>query len=242
MKNLTFLLLCYTLLSSCIFKSNDIELVQIDSTYESANSAHTELMVVNATEMDSVLVYLTLSGYPTSDSSLYVQNVNNIFGIPESGLKGSFYLNSGDTVTYTATKMFSGNIGFGTPPINCPNDNWSTGANIFEFSLNFPQESCDIGCVTGVNSIISVKLVGGANWMASNYYPNVREMSNDSMYKNTNRVGVMPYGCTNCINTEGKQPCQTPSETPDSVRICNPTRASGEKGGQIIVSFNGFTF
>ena len=66
-------------------------------------------------------------------------------------------------------------------------------------------------------------------------------MSNDSMYKNTNRVGVMPYGCTNCINTDGKQPCQTPSETPDSARVCNPTRASGEKGGQIIVIFNGFT-
>ena len=45
MKNLTFSLLCYTLLSSCIFKSTNEDSVQIDSTYESANSAHTELMV-----------------------------------------------------------------------------------------------------------------------------------------------------------------------------------------------------
>jgi hypothetical protein len=227
------LILALTSLFSCTTEIKE-EVIIIDS------SNNTELILVNSTK-DSVLVWLTLSGYPAADSALYVQNVNGIFGITQTGLQGSFYLGSKDSVFYTSTTGLSGNIGFGTSPINCPTTTWPTGANIYEFNLNVPQESCDIGCVTGVNSLINVQLLGGPEWQASPAYPDVREIQNDSMYKNTNRVGVMPYGCTNCVNTDGKQPCQTPSETPSSTRICNPTRSAGVRGGQVIVTFKGYT-
>lgn len=212
----------------------------LNSIMQKRPSKNTELLVVNSSN-DSVLVFLTLSGYNGKLKKEYIQDVKGIFGIKGSGLSGNFYLHSGDTARYTSVKRFSANVGFGTAPINCPTTIWQNGANIFEFNLNVPQESCDIGCVTGVNSIINVKLIGGSNWVASNNYPNVREIENDSMYKNTNRVGVMPYGCTNCVNTDGKQPCQTPSETPDSARICNPTRSAGKRGGKVIVNFKGYT-
>lgn len=211
-----------------------------DKVLEKRPSKNTKLVVVNKTD-DSVLVYLTLSGYNGKIKKEYLQDVKGVFGITQSGLQGSFYLSGNDSVSYTSTKRFSANIGFGTPPINCPTTTWVNGANVFEFNLNVPQESCDIGCVTGVNCLLSVDLIGGANWEASNYYPNLRHFYNDSMYKNTNLAGVMPYGCTNCTNTDGKQPCQTPSETPDSARVCNPTRSAGKRGGKVVVNFMGYT-
>jgi hypothetical protein len=233
----------YTLLSLLVVAIGFGIWLPMKKTESKSQNTNTELVIVNSTGYDSLVVYLTLNGYGNDSTlaPLYVQDVNGIFGITNSGLKGSFILGAGDSVFYTSTKRLAGNIGFGTEPINCPTDIWKTGANIFEFNLNVPQESCDIGCVTGVNSIINAKLIGGPNWQASQYYPNVREIQNDTMYANTNRVGVMPYGCTNCVNTEGKQPCQTPSETPDSARVCNPTKTAGARGGQVIVTFKKYT-
>lgn len=225
-------LLSLLLLVSCIEK------VEVSEKFVVSNDS-TEMLIVNQSK-DSVLVYLTLSGYPDSVAPLYVQNVNGIFGIADSGLVGSFYLQPNDTLSYLSPKMLSGNLCFGTQPLNCSTREWPTGTSFFEFNLNEPQESIDISCVGGVNSIIEVELIGGPNWVA-NIYDNVRKINNDSMYKNTNLVGVYPYGCTNCTNDEGKQPCQTPSEKPDSLPICTPTRAKGENGGKVLVKFKGYT-
>jgi hypothetical protein len=192
----------------------------------------TEIRVVNNSQ-DSVLVYLTLGG---GFDSTFVQNVNGIFGCSQTGLVGSFWLASNDSVQYTPTLSFSGNLSFGTQPLNCADSTWKTGVNIFEFNLNEPQESIDISCMAGVNCIMRCDLIGGANWLADTCL-NARVLQNDTMYNNTGRVGVYPYGCTNCTNTEGKQPCQTPSETPNKYKICNPTRATNEKGGVVRVSF-----
>lgn len=206
--------------------------------HESKNG-HTSLKIVN-TSPDSALVYLTLSGYPPSLAPNYVQNVNGIFGCTQTGLVGSFYLGSGDSVSYTSQKRFSANVSFGSQPLNCPTAQWPTGVNPFEFNLNCPQESIDISGIGGINCILAVDLIGGPNWVAAQY-PNVRYFYNDSMYKNTNLVGVFPYGCTNCVNTQGKQDCITTPETPDSTRICNPTRAKDSIGGEVRVSFKGYT-
>lgn len=210
-----------------------------------ANSAgsgknKTTLALINTTS-DSVLIYLTLSGYPDSIAANYVQNVDSIFGITQTGLVGTFYLHASDTLTYTSNLYFSGNLSFGTPPLNCPDSAWPTGMSIFEFNLNEPQESIDISCMAGVNCIMSVDLIKGPDWAATPSFPNVRHMQNDSMGKNTNLLGVYPYGCTNCTNTEGKQACQSPADTPDSSAICNPTRAKGANGGVVQVTFKGYT-
>lgn len=222
-------------LASCTEQVESYEVSEVlVPTYDT-----TEMVVINESE-DSVLIYLTLSGYTDSLVPFYVQNVKGIFGIEDSGLVGSFYLGAGDTISYLSPKRFSGNLCFGTQPMNCYTKQWPTGTSFFEFNINVPQESIDISCVGGVNSIIGVDLVGGPEWVAASFM-DVRKIQNDSMYKNTNLVGVYPYGCTNCVNDEGKQPCQTPSEKADSSHICNPTRAEGVSGGMVMVKFKGYT-
>ena len=200
---------------------------------------NTELVLVNDTR-DTVLVYLTLSGYPSGDS-VHVQDVHGIFGCEQTGLVGSFNMYPGDTLGYTSYKWFSGNVSFGGQPINCPTAEFPTGVNLFEFNLNCGQESIDISAVGGVNSMMEVDLYDGPNWEATTAHPDVRHFYNDSMWHNTGLVGVFPYGCTNCVNTEGKQACQTPSEKPNNNNICNPTRAAGVRGGIVMVTFKGFT-
>lgn len=128
---------------------------------------NTTLQITNESS-DSVLVYLTLS----KQDNRFVQDVNGIFGIKQTGLVGSFYLQSHDTVSYRSTLEFSGNIGFGTQGLNCKDSTWKNGVNIFEFNLNEPQESIDISCVGGVNCIMSADLIGGTTWSATPTYPN----------------------------------------------------------------------
>lgn len=229
MKNLFLITLMIILFFGC----------QSDSNIIGSEPQNTELTVINSTK-DSVLMYLTLSGYNLPEKPKYVQNVRGILNCPQDGLQGFVWVKPNDTLSYISTKYFSGNISFGTPPLNCSNDKWTLGVNIFEFNLNNPQESIDLSCMAGVNCIMKVDLVGGTNWPADTSL-NTRVIENKEMWHNTGIVGVYPYGCTNCINTDGKQLCQTPNETPNEYRICNPTRGKGERGGKVQITFKGYT-
>lgn len=231
--NILLLIFSFMLvIMSCTVSVQEEETISV-----TPDSLNTTLAVYNGGQ-DSVLVYLTLGG---GDDSTFVQNVNGIFGITQSGLVGSFYLQAGDTVFYQSSLKLSGNIGFGSQGVNCFTDSWPTGVNIFEFNLNEDQESMDISAMGGVNSIMVVQNIGGPAWAATPSFPDVRLYFNDTMWKNTNLVGVYPYGCTTCTDTIGKQSCQTPNETPDSTRICNPTRAAGYRGGLVLLTFKGYT-
>ena len=232
MKKLLYLVVCMIMISCSTEIKEELIVTEVASS-------STAIKVVNSTE-DHLLVYLTLSGYPASDT-IHVKDVYGIFGIKEHGLVGSFYIKAKDSVDYTSSKWFSGNMSFGGQPINCFSKSWPTGVNPFEFNLNNNQESIDISAMGGVNCILQVDLIGGPQWAASPKYPDVRYMYNDSMWKNSGLVGVYPYGCPNCTNTEGKQECQTPNEKPNSEPICNPTRAKGAHGGTVRVSFLGYT-
>lgn len=199
----------------------------------------TQMTVVNDTK-DSVLMFLTLSGYSYPQDTSYDQDVNGIFGCAQTGLRGQVWIKPSDSVSFIPNKYFSGNISFGVAPMNCFDSIWPTGMNLFEFNINEPQESIDISCMAGVNCIMRVDLIGGPAWLADTSM-NPRVLQNDSMWKNTGRVGVYPYGCSNCTNTGGHQDCQTPQETPNTYSICNPTRAKGQHGGVVRVSFKGYT-
>ena len=134
-----------------------------------AENKNTEVLVINETK-DTVCAYLTLG----SDTN-YITDVNGIFGITLSGLQGFFFLAPNDTVSYKSPvgKGFSGNITFGTPPINCPDTlDFPYGINIFECSLNNgfasvpnAQETIDISFFSGVNSKIACS-VYDSNWNA----------------------------------------------------------------------------
>lgn len=199
---------------------------------------NTRMVIANSSN-DTVEGYLTLSGYSGKEKNLYVQNVNKIFGITQTGLVGVFTIAPGDSVVYTSKKYFSGNIAFGSQPQNCKDSILPNGINIFEFNLNEPQESLDISCMAGVNCIMGVSLNGGPKWPVTGI-SDPRYLQNDTA-NNTNLVGVYPYGCTNCTNTEGKQTCQTPNDTPNTAAICNPTRAKNRKGGTVRLNFMGYT-
>jgi hypothetical protein len=199
---------------------------------------NTSFEIVNTTS-DSVLMFLTINA--PADST-WVQGVNGIFGINETGLQGSVWVQPNDTLKYTPTLTFSGNISFGTAPQNCPSEKWYDGVNIFEWSVNVPKgsnEGLDISCMAGVNCIMRVDLIGGAEWLANG--KKVTSIQNKEMWHNTGIYGVFPYGCTNCTNTNGKQPCQTPNEEPNTEPICTPTRKTDAKGGLIRISFKGYT-
>jgi len=201
-----------------------------------ALSNNTIMRITNSSQ-DSVLVYLTLGG---GSDTTFLQNVNGVFGITQSGLVGSFYLQPNDTLSYTPTLKLSGNIGFGSQGGNCPDSTWVTGVNIFEFNLNEPQESLDISAMGGVNSIMSVDLIGGANWGVTGNL-DVRHCQNDTMYKNTDHIGVYPFKCTDCTDTLGSANCTQIAEKPNKTAICNPTRALNQHGGIVLLTFKGYT-
>jgi len=232
MKKLTFLLLGIFSIFYLIYCINNKK-NPTESTF-----SNTGFEIVNATN-DSVLMFLTIN---SPIDSTWVQSVNGIFGINGSELQGSVWVQPNDTLTYTPKLSFSGNVSFGTSPQNCPSQEWETGVNLFEWSVNVPKgsnEGLDLSCMAGVNCIMKIDLIGGSDWIANG--KSVRTIQNKEMWHNTGIYGVFPYGCTNCINTQGKQSCQTPNEKPNTKKICTPTRNTNEKGGKIRISFLGYT-
>lgn len=232
MKKYIFLFFAIILVFSISFYITKKE-KNLDSTF-----SNTGFEIINTTK-DSVMMYLTINK-PTD--STCVQNVNGIFGINSSQLRGSVWLQPNDTLKYTPTLSFSGNVSFGTPPQNCPTQQFVNGVNLFEWSVNVPKgsnEGLDLSCISGVNCIMKIDLIGGADWVSNG--KSVRTIKNKEMWHNTDIYGVFPYGCTNCTDIQGKQSCQTPNEKPNTEKICTPTRNTDEKGGKIRISFLGYT-
>ena len=211
--------------------NQSLEVIEVE------NYPHTKLMVKNMSN-DSIQVYLTLGG-----GAGYTHSVSGIFGITNNqSLQGSFYLSANDSVMYDNPAPISGNISFGIPPSNC------TSVNLFEFCLNNASldskdtpnqmESVDISCMSGVNVYGSMELKGGGGYWTDNHKDtNATKIVNNAKYHNSNISGIFPYGCTNCINTAGKQACQTPAATPSTYNICLIQRNAKESGGVVIINY-----
>lgn len=204
---------------------------------------NTELCVINATT-DTVNVYLTLG----SDTN-YVTNVNTVFGITQSGLKGYFTLLPNDTISYQSpqNKGFNGNLAFGDYANNCPDTTvFPLGMNIFEFALNnnfngIPnaQETIDISCVSGVNCKITCSLSVN-NWNAGSDTSKFTSFGNSFIYDNVGRVGVFPFGCDSCIVIKNPPTCLNKKfSEPQKKSICQVMRDANKKGGKIYVIYGG---
>lgn len=209
------------------------------------STKNTEVYVVNETD-SAVVVYLTFG----ADTN-YLTNVNGVFGITTSGMQGNFTLGAGDTVFYkndSTTKGFSGNISFGTPPVNCPDTTlFPYGINIFECSLNnnfanlpYAQETIDISCVSGVNSKIGVKMTD-TTWTSQDTL-GIQSFENSYLYSNVYRYGVFPFGCDSCTVIKNPPVCpnQKKFSQPQSKSICNIQRSANLKGGKVYISFKGY--
>jgi len=121
-------------------------------------------------------VYLTLGAVPGC-----VQDVNAVPLVtnPVNRLQGWFFVANGATKTYAPPpgQGISGNFAFGSPPLNCPTDQYRNGINLAEFILNNgfqgsgAQETIDISCVAGANALIAFAMSGGGGWNAGSLQP-----------------------------------------------------------------------
>lgn len=196
----------------------------------------TELAVTNGSE-DTILVYLTLN-----NDADYLGNVNGVFGIKSTNkLQGSFTLKPHDTAYYTSSMPMSGNISFVKAPMNCP---FEASTTLFEFNVNNygtakdAQETMDISCVAGVNTIGRFEVSGGGAWV-DGLSDTITSIQNDSLYKNFGISGVYPYGCTNCINHDGMEDCKGHPKyaKPNTHHICNVQRYAKLSGGRMVITY-----
>jgi hypothetical protein len=211
----------------------------------------TTLKITNTTS-GNIICWLTLG---VGDSS--VGDVNGIFGIKsEDKTQGSFLLHGNESVVYEPPMgiCFNGNICFGSQPTNCPNNLFPNGVNLFEFNINNymynakhkienGQETIDISCVAGVNSLMKVSINSGKEWNASYLHPDVKEFENKGLYENHGQVGVYPYGCDICTGIKSPPKCdgkQKDYDKPQESPICNVQRDSVNYGGEVELQFMGY--
>lgn len=211
-------------------------------------AARTQLMVCNGSK-SPVTVFIVLGA-----TKGCLQDVSQIpWGVSGKGLVGSFVLAPGaSTLAWAPAKLgFNGNFAFNAMPSNCPTTASPNGVSLFEFIVNNgfqagnPQETVDISCVDGINSIIKASLSGPA-WNAGPTQPNVKLIQNDVYGKNTGQVGVFPYGCDNCTKITAPPKCSKKSfpayEKPQAAAICNVQRsAKAVCGGLVTVTYLGPT-
>jgi hypothetical protein len=205
---------------------------------ESNDFPVTEMIIKNADTSD-VLVYLTIGG--GLDSSVWVQNVNGVFGIKDSGLVGSFILKAGESKHYYAKngKAIQGQFCFNGQAYQCLSDSTYTGSTLTEFCLNNygtvdnAQETLDISCVAGVSYLAEINMCGGGIWTA-NYpgYDTVVAIKNDIFGRNTDKVGVFPVGCDDCDSSDAPPQCVVgKGEKPSAHAICQVQRNASNSGG-----------
>ena len=166
-----------------------------------------------------IKVYLTLGAVTGC-----VQDVNAIPLVTDrvNALQGWFLLPNGATKTYTPPQGqgISGNFAFGSPPLNCPTDEYRNGINLAEFILNNgfqgsgAQETIDISCVAGANALIAFAMSGGGGWNAGSSQTSVSQFANKPLKQNTGLVGGFPCGCDNCTSRANPPQPSCPKSPP----------------------------
>jgi hypothetical protein len=214
-------------------------------------TAQTTLKITNRSGAE-VKVYLTLGAVAGC-----VKDVNAVPLVtnPVNRLQGWFLLANGATKAYVPPpgQGISGNFAFGSPPLNCPTDEFRNGINLAEFILNNgfqgpgAQETIDISCVAGANALIAFAMSGGGGWNAGSSQPHVSQFANKPLNQNTGLVGVFPCGCDNCtLRANPPQPsCPRSPPAPayedcQSQPICNVQRDATNSGGDVEVIFQAF--
>lgn len=207
-------------------------------------------LVISNKWTDSVTVYLTLgvgAGFLSDIKKIpFVKHHTNEH-------QGYFTLEAGDEVSFTSPKnlVFSGNVSFNSPPLNCPSPEFPMCINLGEFTLNNHHanpanwETIDISNVAGANSYMEFSLSGGGKWNAGSKHPDVTKFRNGSLGNNVGRVGVYPYACDDCTASVSPPVCSTKPKgapvtpVPQKDAICNVQRDSSKAGGTVTLSYLG---
>lgn len=198
----------------------------------------------------SVDVYLTLgvgTGFISDIKKIpFIKHVTN----PHQGY---FTLEAGKSVKYTSPKdeVFSGNVCFNSPPLNCPDKGFPLSTNLGEFTLNIHHlnpdglETIDISNVAGANSYMEFLLSKGGKWNAGAKYPDVKSFKNKKLGENVGSVGVYPFGCDDCTASVAPPKCSSKPEgapnppVPQKEAICNVQRPSSNAGGSVTLRYLG---
>lgn len=199
---------------------------------------------------EPVKVYLTL-GVGTG----FMSDINNVSFIETvtNPHQGYFMLDPGAEVSYMPPQgeVFSGNVCFNSPPINCPTPDFPLATNLGEFTLNIHTlnsdalETIDISNVAGANAFMKYTLTGGGTWNAGPTEPTVTSFENKALGKNVGQVGVYPYACDDCTASVAPPQCSLRPEgapfppVPQKHGICNVQRASSGQGGTVALSYEG---
>lgn len=202
---------------------------------------------------ETVKVYLTLGATPGC-----VQDVSTLTFTPPvtltviAPLMGCFDVMSGAEVEIAAPAGsglgLNGNLCFGTPPLNCPCEQWPEGVCLAEFIVNNGfqpggHETVDISGVCGANARLRFDL-SADDWSSNGgAIAPVKTFANRTRYENTGIVGVFPYGCDNCTSSDAPPSCVGKHpEFANAEPICNVQRpAQGNAGGSVRVAFLGWT-
>lgn len=209
----------------------------------------TKIKLTNQNSKD-IMTYVTLgatSGCVVDVTKIIFSDKTNITKV--SKLMGHFMLKANSSVYLQAPngEGFNGNISFNTPPMNCKSVELPNGMNVAEFIVNngfqegSPQETIDNSCVAGANAKIKFS-VDTDDWGTDSGTIKVSEFQNNEWDKNTNVIGVFPYGCDNCTTSVSPPDCV--GKQPQFVNtkpICNVQRsAKNNKGGTVEITFIDF--
>lgn len=209
----------------------------------------TEFFIINDSN-EEVNVYLTLGLAPGNFSEIsqvkFIKHITN----PNQGY---FSLKPQKFVSFNSPKnlVFSGNVSFNAPPLNCPTNEFPMGVNLGEFTLNNAHEdpknfeTIDISNVAGANSFMKFSMIDGGDWNAGDEHPNVKCFKNAELGKNLGNVGVYPFACDVCTASVApphcnQQPLGAPSPIiPQKESICNVQRPASTSGGTVALTYLG---
>jgi hypothetical protein len=213
-----------------------------------AQSGQQTLLVVTNNSGSSVQAYLTFGAVPGCMNDVRQVPWNITVTDTRTNQQGYFNLDAGQSVSYTPPSGMgiSGNVAFGSAPMNCPPGNYPNGINLGEFILNNAfqgagaQETIDNSCVDGVNATIMFSMTGGGAWNGGPTKPNVTSFQNQGRDSNVGLVGVFPWGCDNCTVRTNPPSCQSYTGACQPASICNVQRDAVNSGGTVTISFGGF--
>ena len=185
-------------------------------------------VVVRNSDKNSVEVWFTLG---VGGGSAYTA-VNQVF--PQSGIGDPQWANGGggsqdhltlpaqtgstpsiirsiSTLTNVNGRIYFGTAGSSYDPTTgggCPTANYPCGANLAEWSLNNPTESCNISCNNGMNAKIQAvfKYNNGFPWNSgtTGVAPHIKLVpisvasTKTPLSANVNNPGVYPFNCPCC--------------------------------------------
>ena len=238
-----------------LFAAAILVLMSCNDCPPSQKTDYTDVVIINKSKHDSIQVFVTLQSTET---------IVGKFGMDSSNFNPNSLLPNGKPVPYKgvfwayknieyhlgdSAALYGAVVSFGADNYGCQaaiSHGWDYGVNIFEFTVNTPtnaNESTDLSCLDGLNSIMRLTVSDTVNWIAGGKVFKGEAVNKYPLADNCNIPGIYPYHCDVCIDSlTPPEPACFPLTncSKNSVNNCQLDRAS-VRGGKITCEFYGFT-